>query len=409
MSGFSLRRTLTSGVGPALFLCGIILALTGVLSLTDFGELAARTLPILLFVVAMTVVTELADSAGLFQAVTAWLASKTTTKKGSQGSGVGRVWVLWLLVIALASLSTVFLSLDTTAVLVTPVVVTLAVHAKIPPLPFALTTVWLANTASLLLPVSNLTNLLAQHKLASSPLQFAQLVWAPAALGILVPVALLAFMFSKNLRGHYLAPKALRVSDKPLLRLSAITLTVLIPALVSGIPVAIPATIAAVFLVVVFLFRKPQVLSWTMIPFQPLLLTMGLFMVVQALESHGLSTLLANVSGHGDGFGALLQLAGIGALGANGINNLPAYLALEPVADSPIRLAALLIGVNLGPLISPWASLATLLWHSRLKSMGVDIRWGGYALAGVVLVAVLLPLAVLTLWLSAGMPISDMH
>lgn len=146
------------------------------LSLTDFGELAARTLPILLFVVAMTVVTELADSAGLFQAATAWLASKTTTKKGSQGSGVGRVWVLWLLVIALASLGTVFLSLDTTAVLVTPVVVTLAVHAKIQPLPFALTTVWLANTASLLLPVSNLTNLLAQHKLASSPLQFAQLV-----------------------------------------------------------------------------------------------------------------------------------------------------------------------------------------------------------------------------------------
>ena len=98
--------------------------------------------------------------------------------------GRGRVLLLWFLVIALATVSTVFLSLDTTAVLVTPVVVLLAVHARIPPLPFALTTVWLANTASLLLPVSNLTNLLAQDRLKLSPAAFAALVWAPALVGI---------------------------------------------------------------------------------------------------------------------------------------------------------------------------------------------------------------------------------
>ena len=71
--------------------------------------------------------------------------------------------MLWLLVVLVAALSTIFLSLDTTAVLLTPVVIVLARHAGLNPLPFALTTVWLANTGSLLLPVSNLTNLLAQH------------------------------------------------------------------------------------------------------------------------------------------------------------------------------------------------------------------------------------------------------
>lgn len=69
--------------------------------------------------------------------------------------------VLWTLVVVLAVVSTVFLSLDTTAVIVTPVVVVLAQSIGVSPLPFALATVWLANTASLALPVSNLTNLLA--------------------------------------------------------------------------------------------------------------------------------------------------------------------------------------------------------------------------------------------------------
>ena len=50
---------------------------------------------------------------------------------------------------------------DTTAVLVTPVVLALARQLDLDVALFAYTAVWLANTASLFLPVSNLTNLLA--------------------------------------------------------------------------------------------------------------------------------------------------------------------------------------------------------------------------------------------------------
>ena len=57
--------------------------------------------------------------------------------------------------------STAVLSLDTTAVLVTPVVLALARQLGLDVALFAYTAVWLANTASLFLPVSNLTNLLA--------------------------------------------------------------------------------------------------------------------------------------------------------------------------------------------------------------------------------------------------------
>lgn len=378
----------------ATLAAGLATLALGALPLPAFGELSGRTIPILAFVLAMSLVTELVDEAGLFRVVTDRLAAM----------GRGRVFSLWLLVVAVATVATVFLSLDTTAVLVTPVVVLLAVHARIPPLPFALTSIWLANTASLLLPVSNLTNLLAQDRLGLSPWRFAGLVWAPALMGLLVPLILLWLAFRRDLRGTHGPQPARAVRDRALLKAAAVTLLVLLPALVSGIPVQYPALAAAAILLAVFLRRRPSALRWAMIPWRPLMLTIGLFMLMETLHAHGLTTLLAGIAGSGESFPALLQLAGLGAGAANAANNLPAYLALEPVAGSPARLAALLIGVNLGPLVSPWASLATLLWHERLRVLNVPVRWGGFALAGLVAVVLTVPLAVLALWLVSGMP-----
>ncbi|KRE79582.1 arsenic transporter [Arthrobacter sp. Soil763] len=380
-------------VPGGMFLAGAAALAAGWLPWPAFEELAGRTVPVLGFVVAMSLVTELVDDAGLFRAVTDRLAAL----------GRGRVLLLWLLVIALACVSTVFLSLDTTAVLVTPVVVLLAVHARIPPLPFALTTIWLANTASLLLPVSNLTNLLAQSRLGLSPAAFAALVWAPALAGILLPLVLLWLAFRKDLRGRYGPQPMHRVRDKVLLYASAGVMVLLLPALVSGIPVHVPAAATAAVLLGLFLWRRRSALRWSMVPWRPLLLTAGLFMVVEALHANGLTRALASAAGTGEGLTALLQLAALGAGAANTANNLPAYLALEPLAGSPVRLAALLIGVNLGPLVTPWASLATLLWHERLRALNVDIRWGGFALAGLAAVVLTVPVAVVALWLTSGM------
>ncbi|AXJ11604.1 SLC13 family permease [Arthrobacter sp. PM3] len=376
-----------------MLLAGCAALATGLLPVPAFEELAARTVPVLAFVVAMSLVTELVDDAGLFRVVTERLATL----------GRGRVLLLWFLVIALATVSTVFLSLDTTAVLVTPVVVLLAVHARIPPLPFALTTIWLANTASLLLPVSNLTNLLAQDRLRLSPAAFAALVWAPALVGIVVPLVLLWLAFRKDLRGRYGPQPVHKVRDRVLLYAASGVLAVLLPALVSGIPVQYSAIAAAAVLLLLFLWRRRSALRWSMIPWRPLMLTSGLFMVVETLHANGLTRFLTGIPGSGDSLPVLLQIAALGTGTANAVNNLPAYLALEPVGSSPARLAALLIGVNLGPLVTPWASLATLLWHERLLSLNVDVRWGGFAVAGAAAVVVTVPLAVVALWLTTRM------
>ena len=346
--------------------------LTGALPLPDLLGLLGRIVPIMVFVTAATVVSHLADAAGLFRVMT-WNIAR---------AGQGRIFVLWLLVLALTVLSSVFLSLDTAVVLVAPLVVALAASARIPPIIFALSTVWLANTASLLLPVSNLTNLLAQQQAGLHPVEYAGWVWAPALAGILVPSLLLWLAFRRQLHGRYLPPRdPVQIPDRRLLVVSMVVVGLLLPALISGIEVWIPATAAALILGTAFLLRQRSVFTADMLPVMPVVLSISLFVLVQTAHAQGWSGFLGRAAGSGEDFTGLLQLAGAGALAANAVNNLPAYLALEPAAGSPVRLAALLIGVNLGAIVTPWGSLATLLWYDRMRSLGVDIRWGRFVAA----------------------------
>jgi arsenical pump membrane protein len=378
-------------VGGVLLAVGAAAALFGVLTPEELAQLAGRVLPILGFVVAVTVVAELAAEAGLFRVIAERLAAIAR----------GRAIVLWLLVLVLATASTIFLSLDTTAVLLTPVVVALAAHARISPIPFALTTVWIANTGSLLLPVSNLTNLLAAERLDLHPLEFAALAVAPAVVAILVTAVVLFATRPRQLLARFEPETASPPEDRMLFAIAATTVLLLVPSLVSGIEVWIPASAAALVLVIAFAIRRPAVLRFELVPWQLVIFASGLFLAVEALHAVRATDVLAVISGTGEGPLDLLRLAGAGAVSANLVNNLPAYLALEPFAGDPVRSMALLIGVNAGAIITPWGSLATLLWHARLVSAGVEISWPRFMLLGLLLAPLVVASATFALALAS--------
>lgn len=375
-------------VGAVLLLLGAASVGMGVLPVSDALEVGGRVWPILLFVVSATVVAELAAIAGVFDAAAARLAALSR----------GRTWVLWCAVVLLAVLTTAFLSLDTTAVLLTPVVVAVARANGLPPLPFAFATVWLANTASLVLPVSNLTNLLAVERLGTAhAAEFLTLLGLPALTAILVSTLLLTVVFRRSLRGRFSPAPRPQVADRLQLRVATVVVAVMMPLLVSGIEPWLPATAAALVLLVFFAWRSPRVLSLQLVPAPLVLFASGLFLVVAALDQVGLRELLTGVVGDGTDLWALWRMSGAGFVGANLGNNLPAYLALESSAGSPERLAALLVGVNAGPLVTPWASLATLLWHERLRAVGVHVPWSRYMLLGLVAAPITVAIAVIPL------------
>lgn len=376
-------------VGVALLVLGAAAVGAGILPAEDALVIGERVWPVLLFVVSVTIVAELAASAGVFDVVAARLARLAR----------GRTWALWLAVVVLAVVATAFLSLDTTAVLLTPVVIAVARAHGLSPLPFAFTTVWLANTASLVLPVSNLTNLLALHRLDGARAgTFLALLGPSAAVAIGVSVLLLFLVHRRELAGHYEAAAPPVIADRLQLRVAAVVVVVMMPLLVSGLEPWIPATAAAIVLGAFFAWRSPDALRVSLVPWQLVVFAAGLFLAVGALEALGSRAVIVALTGEGDGLVDLWRLSGVGLLTANAVNNLPAYLALESAAASPERLAALLVGVNAGPLITPWASLATLLWHQRLHAVGVEVPWRRYVLLGLVaapltVLAAVVPLA----------------
>jgi arsenical pump membrane protein len=363
-------------------LAGVLVLVTGLLPWHDAHAVVDRVAPILLFLAAVTVVAELADAAGVFD-VAAHVAA---------GLGRGRVLALWLLVVVLATATTVVLSLDTTAVLLTPVVLALASQLDLAPLPFAMTTVWLANTASLLLPVSNLTNLLAVGRLHWSATTYARHTWPAAVAAVAVTVAVLFAWHRRELSGGYAVPRRPSIPDRLTFWLATSVCVLLGILFVAGVPYWAAATAGAVLLGLAFAWRQRDKLAWSLLPLPLVVTTLGLFFVVQAAETHGLARVLRDsVGSGGTGFAGLLRVAGVGAAGSNIVNNLPAYLAIEPaVASSHPRLLALLIGSNLGPLLTVWGSLATLLWRERCKARDVHVSWGRFLLEGLTLVPLLL-------------------
>jgi arsenical pump membrane protein len=357
----------------------------------DAALLAERVGPVLAFLVAVTIVAEIAEAAGVFDVAAHWAAR----------AGQHRRWLLWVLVVALACASTIVLSLDTTAVLLTPVVITLARQVGMSAVPFVMATVWLANTASLLLPVSNLTNLLALHQFHALGLDFTayvSLMWRPALAAIVATVVVLATLHLSHLRGRYAVEPPSAPHDPVLLVGASAVCLALGPVFATGLVPAVPAGAAAVLLLVLVAWRDRPLLQRISIPWLTVVGVCVLFVVIDVAGRHGLTDLLRGWAGTGTGGTDLLRVAGVGAGSANVVNNLPAYLALEPVADAdPTRLAALLVGVNCGPLITAWGSLATLLWRDRCRRAGIRIPMGRMAIEGTVCAAAAVSAAVLVL------------
>ncbi|MFI9271451.1 SLC13 family permease [Kitasatospora sp. NPDC052896] len=378
----SLRRLQTlDWVAVGLLGCGLLFLATGLLPAPTAGSAMARVGPLLAFLGSVIVLAELTSEAEVFDVVAAGVAR----------AGRGSYAALFVLCVGFAALTTVTLNLDTTAVLLTPVMLALASRVGIAPVPLAMTTVWLANTASLLLPVSNLTNLLAANRVALSPTGLAAVMWAPQLAAIVVTMACLwLFYWRRGRRGApgYTPPAPHRPADPLLFRVCALVCAGFLAAiLLADLPLWAASGAAAVVVVVAFAFRRPAALRPSLVPWRLLVLVPGMFLVVQTVDVHGLHRLLAAAIGTDDGPTGMFRASLVGGGLSNVLNNLPVYLAGEaavPVGNHR-QLLALLIGTNVGPLVLPWASLATLIWYERCRAFGVRVPLRGAAATGAVL------------------------
>ena len=363
-------------------------------ALTEVRELA----PTVAFLAAVLVLAYAAERHGVFGYAGALVAR----------SGRGRPRRLLTAVFGAAALTTAVLSLDATVVLLTPVVFAVAARAGVRPRPHAYACNHLANSASLLLPVSNLTNLLAFAASGLTFAGFAALMAAPWIAVIVVEYLIFQFFFAADLSAPAeREPEHPGPAPRYALAVLAVTLAGFAGLQPLGVEPAWVATAGALALAVPLLRRREIRARDLVIEANPAFcaFVLGLGVVVLAVRDNGLGGWVDGlVPQHADLLG-LLGAAVLAAVLANLLNNLPATLVLLPaVSSSPGLLLAVLIGVNVGPNLTYVGSLATLLWRRILHARDAAPRASEFLLLGAVTVPLGLLAAVTALW--AGLRLS---
>ncbi len=306
---------------------------------------------------------------------------------------------LLILVVVLAAGVTATLTLDATVVLLTPVVLTTTARLRVPARPHLYACTRLANSGSLLLPVSNLTNLLAFTASGLSFGRFTALMVLPWLLVCLAEWGSLRAFFRADLRGA--GAQAAPPPAAPRYALTVLLVTVALFVVTSSVDVA-PAWAALAGCIALLAPR------WRTIRPLPLVraaspgfcvFVLALAVVVEGVTRHGLSDGLQHLVPSSTSWLALLGLAAVAAVLANLVNNLPATLALVPiVSGNPAWVLAVLVGVNIGPNATYPGSLATLLWRRLLPAEDKPDAAQFHRL-GLLSVPLLVVLAATALWL----------
>ena len=368
----------------------------GAISLSQARAEAEQLGPVIGFLAAVLVLAQLCDDEGLFRACGAWMAR----------AAADRPRRLLACVFAVASVVTAVLSLDATIVLLTPVVFATAARLGARPKPHVFACTHLSNTASLLLPVSNLTNLLAFAASGLSFPRFAELMVLPWLVAIGTEYVVFRRFFATDLDAGAQTPPADGPSSVPVFALVTVacTLAGFVAASALGISPAWAAFAGAAVLAARALAQRRSspaaIVRAAAVPFLAFVLALGI--VVRAVTDNGLAAALGHLVPGGTGLPALLAIAALAAVLANVINNLPAVLVLLPLAApaGPGAVLAVLLGTNIGPNLTYAGSLATLLWRRIVHEHEHEVEIGEFTRLGLLTVPAALILATLALWVS---------
>jgi arsenical pump membrane protein len=361
------------------------------------GEVRALG-PTVGFLAAILVLAYLADAEGVFR----WLGERL-----AQASG-GRTQRLLGLVFAAAALTTAVLSLDATVVLLTPVVFGTAARLRLRPKPHVYACTHLANSASTLLPVSNLTNLLAFSTSGLTFLTFAALMGLPWLTAITVEYLVFRRFFRTDLA---VAAQRLEPAGTPAPRfafavLGATLLGFGCRVCRGGTGVGGGARRDGAGDTGAFPPRgRPRSVAARGVP-----AVLSVRARARDRRHRGHRPRARRRPGRVDprrgpptpSLLGLLAVAGLAAALANVVNNLPAtlvMLAALGAAPHPGLVLAVLLGVNIGPNLTYVGSLATLLWRRLLGGSEAAPTLREFSRLGVLTVPASLAVAVLALWL----------
>ena len=355
-----------------ILVCGVIGAVVAFIAAPNSsGDAAAHTWSPFVLVAGLLLIGAIANQDGMFERAARVLGR-------TPGGGLP----LYAGSMVLVAIVTVLLNLDTSVAFLTPVLIHVARSRGVDELRFLYGCVFMSNAASLLLPGSNLTNLLIlsdEHATGSAFLAGMIAPWA-AAVAVTAVVVALAF------RGRA-APAAPAPSDPDssglLGGVGVLAAVVLILLLRDP---AIPVAAVGVLLNLVRVIqRRLGARSLQAVDIPSLA---GVFLVAVAL---GTAARVWSFPGHVMSTAGSVTTAAIGAVTSVLVNNLPAAVLLG--SRMPAHPRSLLFGLNIGPNLAVTGSLSALIWWAAARSAGAHPSALRYSAVGVVLVPLTLAAA----------------
>ncbi|KQT86845.1 arsenic transporter [Aurantimonas sp. Leaf443] len=406
------------GIGWSALSGAAVALATGVVGWGDVGTVWEIVWDATFTFVALIIISLVLDEAGFF----AWAALHVAR----WGGGNGRR--LFPLVVLLgAAIAAVFAN-DGAALLLTPIVLAILLRLEFPPagaLAFVVACGFVADTTSLPLVVSNLVNIVTANFFDVSFGRYAAVMVPVNLVSLAATLLVLWAYFRKDIPATYdvrqLEAPGSAIRDTAVFRTAFPLLGLLLVAYFVtgplGVPIAYLTGAAALVLMAVAgrwlsggrgaVVDLPKVLRGA--PWQIVLFSIGMYLVVYGLRNAGLTDIAAGVLRWLATQGTFVATVGVGfvvAALASVMNNMPATLvgalAIDRADMAPLTrelmVYANVVGNDLGPKLTPIGSLATLLWLHVLAGKGQRITWGQYMRVGLVLTPPVLLATLLALW-----------
>jgi arsenical pump membrane protein len=400
---------------PALIGALVILA-AGIVPLADVYRILVIVSGASITIISTIVMSIVLESIGFFR----WAALNLAIK--SRGSGRKLFWNINLL----CFLMTMFFNNDGSILITTPIIIqTLALlHLKTrQKIPYLLSGALIATGSSAPIGVSNLANLIALDGVGLNLNSYTAMMFIPSMLAILVIACLLYLIFKKNIpiKVAVLPSGSINLINKQLMEspsspafhplkvahrdepafdwdMFRICIFVVVITRASffllaplGVSTEWPAIAGAVLLVLIRWKMKGIAPADIVVktPWHILLFALTMYIIIYGLHNSGLTALVVERLGDevaGSPFNAVFIMGLLLTVMSNLCNNLPSImigtLALQGMQLDTLSLQiaylANILGADIGALILPMGTLASLIWLDILRKNNIHLSWGQY-------------------------------
>ncbi|QUW23669.1 arsenic transporter [Sporosarcina sp. Marseille-Q4063] len=403
---------------PASIGAGIII-ISGIVSKMDIMDIISKIGGASITIIATIVMAVILESFGFFH----WAAAKLA--RLSKGSGRRLYWYIQLL----CFLMTLLFNNDGSILITTPILILILKNIKLKPhqqIPYLLSGALIATASSAPIGVSNIVNLIALKIVDMSLWMHTAMMFVPATLGLLFMSGLMYLVlrnklpkkipntildiedsfFVKNF--HPLKTKiSIETKRKRTQFMMKILLFVfvirclLFVASYINVPMEIVAVLGSVILLLWrwYHLRTNPVDILKKTPWHILIFAFSMYVIIYGLHNVGLTELLVELCEpivNQGLFQASFIMGGLVSVLSNLFNNHPALMigtitltemGLDPITLKTIYLANI-IGSDMGSLLLPIGTLASLIWMSILRRNKIKITWKDYLSVSLIVIPI---------------------